>query len=428
VAEKPNFNLDDCNARIEVLANYVREHPRNIERGLINLHVHTNESFSVFENPTEAVWYGYIENIEYFGINDHYTIDGHPEFKKACEIASIKPIYSIEAIAMDDRAMEDGKRYNDPNNAGRCYLVGKGVVRKLRRGSKGYRILKTMRHALRERNLEIVQKLNHYAALKKVSVTLHYAEVEGLTPRGIATERHVIEALCSKISREYPDRDERRSLYDKLLGGEIEDKLLDDSAELQTFVRSQLIKSGKPCFVKEGSKTFTSIENLVELFLEYGAIPLYPLMGNPITEEEEDLSLLFAKMEKYRLHALEMIDYRTEIRRAREIIDAASHYGYPVFIGSEHNTKKIMSLIGPVAGTLEFYNYFRRSANFVIGHQRLMELCDFGFVTKGGYARFSDRKEGFSFFEKIGEMELGKEQIEELMKRDTAERKSFFGI
>jgi hypothetical protein len=425
---KPNFNIAGCDVRIEVLAKYVREHPRNIERGLINLHVHTNESFSVFENPSEAVWYGYIENIEYFGINDHYTIDGHIEFKKACEIASIKPIYSIEAIAMDDRAMEDGKRYNDPNNAGRCYLVGKGVVRKLRKGSKGYITLRTMRHALRERNLEIVQKLNQYAALKEVSVMLHYEEVEGLTPRGNATERHVVEALCSKIDREHREREGRRSLYEKLLGAEIGDELLDDSAAIQTFVRSQLVKSGKPCYVREGSRAFTSIENLVDLYLEYGAIPLYPLMGNPITEEEEDLALLFAKMEKFRLFALEIIDYRTEIRRAREIIDAASHYGYPVFIGSEHNTKKILPLIGPVAGTPEFYNYFRRSANVVLGHQLAMELCDFGFVTQSGNARFSDLKEGFRFFEKIGEMEIAKEQIEELKKRDVTDRKKFFGI
>ncbi len=219
-----------------------------------------------------------------------------------------------------------------------------------------------------------------------------------------------------------------RSLYEKLLGAEVEDKVLDDSAELQTFVRSQLIKSGKPCFVQEEGRAFTSIENLVDLYLEYGAIPLYPLMGNPITEEEEDLSLLFDKMEKFRLHALEIIDNRTEIWRAREIIDAALHYGYPVFIGSEHNTKKIMPLIGPVAGTPEFYNYFRRSANFVIGHQLLVELCDFGFVTPNGHARFSDRKEGFRFFEKIGELDIVKEQIEELMKRDMTERKRFFGI
>jgi len=425
---KPDFTGTNINTRLNALNNYVQQHPRNVRGGHINLHVHTNESFSFFQNPTEAVWYAYVEGLEYFGINDHYTINGHEEFRSACRIASLKSTYSIEAIAMDDESLREGRRYNDPNNPGRCYLAGKGVVSDLKPGSGGYRILKTMRGALRDRNENIVRKLNGYARELRLDLNLHYSAVEALTPDGNSTERHVVQAFCERMAVLFPDIHERAEVYVKLLGNGVAGEILSDPAELQTLVRARLVKSGMPCYVEEDVKAFTTVENLVDLYLEYGAIPIYPMMGNPITEEEEDLEALFRKMEAYRLNALEIIDYRTEISRAREIIDAASIEGFPVFIGTEHNTKSPLSLVGPVASYPDFYEYLRRSANFVIGHQRLMGLCDFGFVYPDGRPRFDDRREGFSFFEIIGEMNFSDEQLHELENKTIDERKHFFGI
>ena len=425
---KPDFTSTNLDARLTALKDYVQQHPRNVRDGHINLHVHTNESFSFFQNPTEAVWYAYVEGLEYFGINDHYTINGHEEFSTACRIASLKSTYSIEAIAMDDESLHKGRRYNDPNNPGRCYLAGKGVVRDLKPGSSGCRILKTMRGALRDRNENIVCKLDWYARERGLDLNLQYNAVEALTPDGNSTERHVVQAFCERMGVMFPDMNERAEVYVKLLGNGVAGDVLSDPAEIQTLVRARLVKSGMPCYVEENRKAFTTVENLVDLYLEYGAIPIYPMMGNPITEEEEDLDALFRKMEAYRLNALEIIDYRTEISRAREIIDAASATGFPVFIGTEHNTKSPLSLVGPVASYPDFYEYLRRSAHFVIGHQRLMGLCDFGFVYADGKPRFDDRREGFRFFKKIGEMNIADEQLEELKNKTTYERKSFFGI
>ncbi len=73
---KPHFTGKDLTTRQEALIRYVQQQPRQGQNGHINLHVHTNESFSFFQNPTEVVWYAYVEGIEYFGINDHYTISG----------------------------------------------------------------------------------------------------------------------------------------------------------------------------------------------------------------------------------------------------------------------------------------------------------------------------------------------------------------
>jgi hypothetical protein len=427
-AVKPDFSDPDPAGRYRVLAAYVETHPRTVENGCINLHVHTNESFSFFSSPTEAVWYAYVEGLEYFGINDHYTIAGHEEFRAAAEIASIKSVFSIEIIAMDEKSQRRGRRYNDPDNAGRCYLVGKGVTRDLLPGSRGFRLLAKIHRSIRDRNRRIVEELNEYAGERGIHIGLDYGEVEGLTPRGNTTERHVVQAFCQKMARRYPEVDERGARYAALLNEPIEEALLSNPAKLQQRVRAKLVKSGMPCFVEEEKSGFVSIEDLVDIYLEYGSIPIYPLMGIPITEEEEDLDALFSKIRRFRLNALEIIDFRTRIERAAQIIDAASDQGYPVFIGSEHNTREELSLRGPVAEHPDFYSYFRRSANFVIGHQRLMGLCDFGYVLPDGKPRFEDRRSGFRFFEEIGEMDMPAHQLEEFGRMSLKERKKYFGI
>ena len=94
-----------------------------------NCHIHTNESFSVFRSPSEAVWQAAREGVAVLGINDHYTVAGHDEFRRACAVAGIAATFSFEAVAMDRAAEAAGLLLNDPDNPGRVYLCGKGVTR-----------------------------------------------------------------------------------------------------------------------------------------------------------------------------------------------------------------------------------------------------------------------------------------------------------
>jgi len=425
-AEKPGFSMTDTKKRVQTLETYVRKHPRRLAKGFINLHVHTSESFSVFQSPTEAVWHAYCEDILYFGINDHYTIAGHPEFRDACAAAGIRAGFSIEAIAMDEKALKKNRRYNDPDNPGRMYLIGKGVIRDLKRESRSH--LTAMQDAIRMRNRRIVEKLNGYAGRRGILLELTYTDAELLTPNGNTTERHVVQAMCDRIAERYPDIEKRRVVYEHLIDYPVDDKTVIDSAEIQTLVRARLVKSGCPCYVEEDEKAFTTVENLVMMYRAYGSVPTYPLMGNPITEEEEDLGQLVRKMLDIGLFAFDIIDYRTEVRRAGEVIDTASRYGLPVFIGTEHNTKTMLPLVGPVAGAPDYYDYFLRSANFLLGHQLLGALCDYGSVTKSGKTRFNDLHTWFQFYERIGKMNISAEKMKLLRKKSVEERRRFFGI
>jgi hypothetical protein len=422
--------LYDTNSdmRIKALGELVYERPKTIENGGINLHVHTNESFSVFRSPTEAVWHAYNADIEYFGINDHYTIDGHPEFSKACRIAGIKAVFGIEAIAQEQEALEQNRRYNDPNNPGRVYVIGKGVTRDLKSGGKNRALLGRMKRAIRRRNRGIVERLNSYALRKGYNVNLSYKDVQLLTPKGNSTERHVVQAFCEKVDRLSEGEEKKVEIYNDLLDKRIDEDILRDPAKLLVTVRARLVKTGRPCYVEEDQEAFTSVENLVGIMLEYGAVPSYPFMGGPITEEEEDLDRLFEKVLSYRMYAFDLIEFRTPLERAREIVGFAKERGFPVFIGTEHNTKRLDPMVGEIAIDPSLYGYFKRSSQFALGHQILSHLCNHGYVADDGKPRIDNLVQGFQLFSEVGAMELTGERLEELEKMDRKERLKALGI
>jgi sugar phosphate isomerase/epimerase len=419
----------DLDSRLKALSDSVkRAKKKSFANKWINLHIHTNESFSYFSSPSEAVWNAFLEDVFYFGINDHYSIDGHAEFRAACRIAGLRDFYSIEAIALDAETREKGRRFNDPNNPGRIYIIGKGVVRDLVKGSREEGIFDGMKDAIRKRNVAIVEKMNAHCREKGIELGLGYEDARGLTPHGNTTERHVVQAFCEKIARLVPDPAQRLSVHSRLLGVKIDESTMNDSAELHTAVRAHLVKSGKPCYVEENERAFTSIQNLVRVFRQYGTVPTYGVMGNPITEEEEDLEALMEKVTKLGMYGLDLFEFRTRLERAAEIIDAGRSYGLPVYIGTEHNTKTAAPLTGEIGRDPRLYPYLRQSAEFARGHQLLEQLCDFGYLDREGRPRFANLGEGFGFYSEAGKTGLGEGEMEELMKRDIKERRKRFGI
>jgi hypothetical protein len=420
-----NSNLKE---RLKALETLIKQNPKRITNGKINLHIHTNESFSVFRSPTEAVWHAYENDVEYFGINDHYTIDGHGEFGEACRIAGLKAVFSIEAIAMDHAALKVKRRYNDPNNPGRCYLIGKGVTRDLKPGGRNSSLLLRMRAAIQRRNREIVRRLNRYGEQKGYTIHLSYEDVRRLTPRGNATERHVVQAFCEKLDGLSEDETQRAEVYTTILGDEIKSETLNDPARLLVTVRAGLVKTGRPCYVEEDEEAFTSLQDLIRIYLEYGAVPSYPFMGGPVTEEEEDLDRLFEKVLAYGMYAFDLVEFRTPLEIARKIVLFARDHGFPVFIGTEHNTKRFDPMVGEIAINPDLYEYLKRSSQFVLGHQILSHLCDYGYVTDEGRPRIGNLREGFQLYSEVGSTELTPERVKELKQMDREERKRALGI
>ena len=392
----------DALAELKCLADASRI-PAPAERRGTNTHVHTNESFSIFRSASDAAWQGFQAGLDVLGINDHYTIAGHQEFRQACLILGIRPTFSMEAVASDAACQARGIRCNDPANPGRTYLSAKGVIRDLPPGSPGRSDLDMMKRSLMERNKAIVAKLNTLLAAAAPKLLLSFDDVLSVTPRGNTTERHVCQALAELIDRSIPSVPPRLD-YLRKLAGEFAEKDLETPAACQNALRASLVKAGKPAYVDESPQAFISWERMISMYLEYGAIPAYPVLGNPVVELEDDVESLFAQIEARNIHAIEVIPHRNTRERLAAILQTAAKHRYPVFNGTEHNTKSSMPLLDKWSGSDDFIGQFTLGANVLIGHQLLSACAGFGYVDPAGKPTVGDRDHALSLFSFAGRM------------------------
>lgn len=365
-----------------------------------NCHIHTNESFSVFRSPSEAVWQAAREGLAVLGINDHYTVAGHEEFRQACRIAGLAAGFSMEAVGMDRAAEESKLLLNDPDNPGRVYLCGKGITRIPPDSSAAAQSLKRMRAALERRNIEMTAKVGQLFRERLDAEGPSWDDVRSLTPRGNATERHVGWASLERLRAIAAERglplDEviERCCAAKPPAGA-------DNAALQIFLRGKLLKAGAPCFVRESDDAFIPSEDLRDLFLAFGAIPTYPVLGNPVTSGERDVEALLDRLEASGFHAIEVIPHRNTRERLAEIVSAARRRWCPVFNGTEHNTPEARPLLDPFALDPEFEPWFRQSTMLLLGHQAAAGRGEPGFVGEDGRPSIVDARTRFEHFSQL---------------------------
>jgi len=386
----------EMEGRLAALRALCRTVKRRRRRGT-NLHVHTNESFSAFRSPTEAVWQAVQEGVAVLGINDHYTVAGHDEFRRACEIAAIPAAFSMEAVAMDREAQARGELTNDPGNPGRTYLCAKGVTRVPPDDSQAMRNLAAIRAALERRNREMTDKVRRLFRERMNAEGPTWDDVLGLTPRGNTTERHIARAVLLRLRGLAGSRAARAAA--DLCGNP---PPADDDAALQNFIRAALLKAGGPCFVQESPDAFLSVEDMRDLFLAFGAIPTYPVLANPITDGERDIAALLDRLESMRIFALEVIPHRNTRERLAEVVEAAKARHWPVFNGTEHNTPEPRPMLAPLSLDPEFLPWFERSAAVLLGHQALVAKGEPGFVNDDGTPTIADAEERLNHFGRAG--------------------------
>jgi len=386
--------------RIAALAELCAQLGPRPHRGT-NGHIHTSESFSVFRSPTEAVWQAAREGLAVLGINDHYTVAGHEEFRRACEVAGIAAAFSLEAVAMDREAAEAGLKLNDPDNPGRLYLCGKGVTSVPPASSSEMQQLAHMRAALERRNREMTGKVAQLFRDRLGAEGPSWEDVVALTPRGNATERHLACAVLHKL-RELATR-QRKTLAEIITacvgtappaGG--------DDAALQIFLRAKLLKAGAPCYVPESPDAFVSVADLRRIFLAFGSIPTYPVLGNPVLAGEKSIEDLLDRLEALGFYAVEVIPTRNTRERLAEIVFAAQRRWWPVFNGTEHNTPEKRPMLDPFALDPEFEPWFRQSTAVMLGHQQCVAQGQPGFVDREGKPTIADAKERFEYFSQKG--------------------------
>jgi hypothetical protein len=152
----------------------------------------------------------------------------------------------------------------------------------------------------------------------------------------------------------------------------------------QNLIRGNLLKAGKPCYVPEDPSSFPDVAGARRLFLQLGAIPTYPVLGNPLTDGEKDVVALCDRLAAWGIHALELIPARNSDDRVAAVVAEAVRRGWPVFDGTEHNTPAMDPLLTRWGLDDRFRPRLLEGAQVLLGHQALAGRGQAGYVDREG--------------------------------------------
>lgn len=314
-------------------------------RPVANMHVHLPPNFSAFDTVEDAVRTAAAEGISVIGGSNFHDHRVYARLAAAAEAAGIVPLFGCEIITLAEDLREQGIKVNDPDNAGRFYVCGKGLnalgePTEIARGLK-----ERARAANTERMQQMVPLMRECFARAGLETDL---TVETITDT-VATradvpgdwvvlqERHVAQAFQEAVFEPVgPDR--RRGLLARAFGGPtIVDA--EDSIAVSGEIRHRLMKAGRPAFVPESPVMF---EDGYRYVLESDGLPCYTTVADgasPISAWESGPVELAERILARGFHVAELIPNRN----APAVVDAYTRTwreaGIIVTAGTEHNTR-----------------------------------------------------------------------------------------
>ena len=378
----------------------------------VNGHLHSPYSFSAFSNLEQMFKMATSENIKVLGINDFNTTDGYVEFFKLALKYKIFPLYNIEFMGMLADEQANGIRVNDPNNPGRTYFSGKGLRYPVQMDEKNEKILNSIVNESFYQVEEMISKLNDYLQLIGSDIRIDIDEIREKWAKELVRERHIAKALRIKIFEEFSTDDKRVMFLEKLLGEYVSESLIDDVPALENKIRARLLKKGGVAYAKENEKAFPEIEKVIEIIVNAGGIPCYPVLlddknGN-FTEYESDPVKLLEKLKEKNVSSIELIPGRNDFNKLKEFVSFFDKKGFVITLGTEHNTPAMEPVTvscreGEVLDR-ELVSISYRGTSVIAAHQYLHAQGREGYIRADGTVRTDKKK----YFEQLGDAVIRK--------------------
>ena len=355
----------------------------------LNMHFHSFFSYNAEGwSPSRIAWEARKAGLYSAGLCDFDVLDGLDEFLRAGELLGLRATVNLETRSFV-------KEYADleltsPGEPGVTYIMGGGFARELPAGSAPAAGLAGYRDAARSRNLALIDRVNPNVP----TIALDYAaDVLPLTPKGVATERHIIRAYINKSHAVYGTREAVIAFWSELLGKAPAaiDAIL-DSPDLDEAVRTKLAKKGGFGYVQPSEDTFPLIDDFMAWVASCGAVPMITWLDGTSPGESDGRALLECLMAKGGA-ALNIVPDRNwnisdpdkravKVANLRAIVQAADDLGLPVNIGTEMN-KAGLPFVDDLDGEVlrEFKASFVRGARIMVGHSIVARYTERSYAT-----------------------------------------------
>ena len=380
----------------------------------INGHIHTPHSFSAFSSIEQAFQLEKSEGVSILGINDFYTTDGYDEFAELAQKHRIFPLFNIEFMALQNDLQEAGIRVNDPNNPGRTYFSGKGLRQPSAMSNDSFKKLKDLQEESNRQTYEMVEKLNSFLSSSNIGIQFNSTELHKNLAKNLFRERHIAQAIRKAVFEKEETETGRKTLLQRIFSGKEVKSPIENVAALENEIRGNLLKSGGAAFVIEDPKAFLSLEEVIDLIIDAGGIPCYPvLLDDPkgvCTDYEADKEKLLTELIKNNVYSIELIPGRNDFHILKDFVTYFHKNGFVITFGTEHNTPqldpmKITCRNGvDLDDELKQINY--EGTAIIAAHQYLIANGKEGYL-KGKKAKVAEKE----YF-----VELGKAVISEFLK------------
>lgn len=310
-----------------------------------NMHGHTFYSYNCMGwSPVHYALASKLLGFRYTGMVDFDVLDGVDEFRYACKLLGIQGICGMETrVYIPEMADVE---INSPGEPGIAYHLGVGF-QSGKVPACAEQFAKDLRERSRVRTRTVMERVN--AAVPEVAVD-YEKDLVALTPAGNPTERHLCHAYLLKGLEVFGTKEKAMEYWKAAL--KLDDakaaKAAASDVALEANIRSNLMKSGGPGYIKPDASSFPSLEDMNAFTKACGGIPCLAWLNGMSGGEADAVKLLEFHASKG-AEAITIIPDRNWnvgdaeksaklVAKLDEVVKAARKIGMPILAGTELNT------------------------------------------------------------------------------------------
>ncbi len=378
---------------------------------LFNMHCHSFFSYNADGwSPSRVAFECRNRGLRAAALCDFDVLDGLDEFLEAGRLLPLRAAVHLETRAYV-RELADAD-ISSPGEAGVTYIMGCGFTGLPAAGTVQAKTLAGLRQGAQDRNLALLARVN--AALPAVAID-YARDVQPLTPKGVATERHIVRAYRLQAEKAFPDPAARAAFWAPLLKCAVAEypAIEANVPKMEDLVRNALAKRGGIGYIQPDETTFPSADAFTLWVQSCGAIPTIAWLDGT-SGGEADYDRLLDLMTDKGCAALNIIPDRNwnlkkpeEAARKQakldEIVKACVKRDLPINIGTEMN-KGGLPFVDDITGPVlkRYASEFIQGMNLMVGQTLLGVYAHAPYLGERAEAEFRDIRARNAFYAAVG--------------------------
>jgi hypothetical protein len=236
-----------------------------------NMHCHSFFSYNADGwSPSRVAYECRARGLCAAALCDFDVLDGLEEFLAAGRTLALRAAVHLETRAYVRELA--GADISSPGEPGVTYIMGCGFTGLPADGAPQAQTLARLRQGAQERNLALIARVN--ATLPAVAID-YARDVLPLTPKGVATERHIIRAYRTQAEAVFAGPAARAAFWSPLLKCDAAAYPATEASipKLEDLIRNALAKRGGIGYIQPDETTFPLADDFTRWVKACGAIP-----------------------------------------------------------------------------------------------------------------------------------------------------------